>query len=77
MSEEIASGTAQILNSIEQTSSAIENVSTTAQQSASSSDGILNSVDETSYAIEEVAKSAQIQAELAEELNKLVQKFKI
>ncbi|WP_411682854.1 methyl-accepting chemotaxis protein [Clostridium thailandense] len=59
MSEEIASGTTQILNSIEQTSSAIENVSTTAQQSASNSEGILNSVDETSYAIEEVAKSAQ------------------
>jgi methyl-accepting chemotaxis protein len=77
MSEEIASGTTQILNSIEQTSSAIENVSTTAQQSASSSEGILNSVDETSYAIEEVAKSAQRQAELAEELTSLVQKFKI
>lgn len=77
MSEEIASGTAHILNSIEQTSSSIENVSTTAQQSASSSEGILNSVDETSYAIEEVAKSAQRQAELAEELNSLVQKFKI
>jgi Methyl-accepting chemotaxis protein len=77
MSEEIASGTAQILNSIEQTSSAIENVSTTAQQSASSSEGILNSVDITSVAIEGVAKSAQRQAELAEELNSLVQKFKI
>lgn len=77
MSEEIASGTAHILSSIEQTSLAVENVSTTAEQSASSSEGILNSVDETSYAIEEVAKSAQIQAELAEELNKLVQKFKI
>lgn len=77
MSEEIASGTTQILNSIEQTSSAIENVSTTAQQSASSSEGILNSVDITSVAIEGVAKSAQRQAELAEKLNSLVQKFKI
>ncbi|MBP2031729.1 methyl-accepting chemotaxis protein [Clostridium algifaecis] len=77
MSEEISSGTLQIVNSIEQTSSAIENVSTTAEQSASSSEGILNSVSETSYAIEEVSKSAQRQAELAEELNSLVQKFKI
>ena len=77
MSEEIASGTAHILSSIEQTSLAVENVSTTAEQSASSSEGILNSVDETSYAIEEVAKSAQRQAELAEELNSLVQTFKI
>ncbi|OAA90584.1 methyl-accepting chemotaxis protein [Clostridium ljungdahlii] len=77
MSEEIASGTTHILSSIEQTSLAVENVSTTAEQSASSSEGILNSVDETSYAIEEAAKSAQRQAELAEELNSLVQKFKI
>lgn len=77
MSEEIASGTTQILNSIEQTSSAVENVSFTAQKSASSSEGILNRVDETSTAIEEVAKSAQKQAQLAEKLNSLVKKFKI
>ncbi|WP_411682329.1 methyl-accepting chemotaxis protein [Clostridium thailandense] len=77
MSKEIANGTVQILNSIEQTRTAIENVSRTSEQSASSSDGILNSVDETSYAIEEVAKSAQRQSKLAEELNGLVHKFKI
>ncbi|MBV7275624.1 methyl-accepting chemotaxis protein [Clostridium sp. PL3] len=77
MSKETANGTIQILNSIEQTRTAIENVSRTAEQSASSSDGILNSVDETSYAIEEVAKSAQRQSKLAEELNSLVHKFKI
>lgn len=77
MSEEIATGTTQILNSIEQTSSAVENVSFTAQKSASSSEGILNSVDETSTAVEEVAKSAQKQAQLAEKLNSLVQKFNI
>ena len=77
MSEEIASGTNQILSSIEQASMAIETVSTTAQQSAESSEGILSSVDETTIAIQEVAKSAQRQAELSEELNSLIQKFKI
>ena len=77
MSEEIASGTTQILSAIEQTSLAIETVSTTAEQSAQSSEGILNSVDETTIAIKEVAKSAQRQAELSEELNTLIQRFKI
>lgn len=77
MSEEIANGTTQILSAIEQTSLAIETVATTAQQSAISSEGILNSVDETTIAIQKVGKSAQRQAELADELNSLIQKFKI
>ncbi|MCE5220538.1 MAG: methyl-accepting chemotaxis protein [Clostridium sp.] len=77
MSKEIANGTTQILHSIEQTSVAIETVSTTAQQSAESSEGILNSVDETTIATQEVASSAQRQTQLSEELNSLVQKFKI
>lgn len=77
MSEEIASGTNQILSAIEQTSLSIETVSTTAEHSATSSEGILNSVDETTIAIHEVARSAQRQAELSDELNTLVQKFKI
>ena len=77
MSKEIANSTNQILNSIEQTSSAIETVSTTAQQSAESTEGILNRVDETTIATQEVASSSRRQAELSEELNLLVQKFKI
>ena len=77
MSAEIAHGSSMILNSIEQTSAAIETVSLTAQRSASSSEGILSSVNKTTLAIEEVAKSAQKQSELAEELNRLTQKFKI
>lgn len=77
MSEEIASGTNQILSAIEQTSLAIETVSTTAGQSATSSEGILTRVGETTIAIKEVAMSAQRQAELSDELNTLIQKFKI
>lgn len=77
MSKEIANGATQILNSIEQASSAIETVSNTAQQSAESSEGILNRVDETTIATQEVASSARRQAELSEELNSLVEKFKI
>lgn len=77
MSEEIANGTTQILNSIEQNSMAIGSVSFTAKQSAERSEGILDSVDKTTIVTKEVAKSAQRQAELSEELNSLIQKFKI
>ncbi|MCJ7689949.1 MAG: methyl-accepting chemotaxis protein [Clostridiaceae bacterium] len=77
MSEEIASGTTQILSAIEQTSLAIEIVSTTAEQSATSSEGILDSVNDTTIAIQAVAREAQRQAELSDGLNTLVQKFKI
>lgn len=77
MSEDIANNTKQILDSIEHTSIAIESVSSTTQESASSTEGILNSVEETTVAIEEVTESAKKQADLVEELNSLIQKFKI
>lgn len=77
MSEEISIGTNQILNSIGQTSTAIETVSSTAQHSALNTEGILTSVDDTTTAIDEVFKSAEIQAKLSKELNSLIQKFKI
>jgi methyl-accepting chemotaxis protein len=50
---------------------------TTAEQSAESSEGILNSVDETTIATQEVASSARRRAQLSEELNSLVRRFKI
>jgi len=77
MSAEIAHGSTLILGAIVQTSSAIETVTLTAQHTASSSEGILCNVDDTSQAIAEVLKSAKQQSELAEELNTLIQKFKI
>lgn len=68
-----------IQSSIEQTSSAIENVSATAQQTSANSEGILNSINGTTIAVEEeeVSKAAQEQLLLAAEPNKLIQKFKI
>lgn len=77
MSDEIASATKIISESIEQVSSAIQSVSATAEESASSSEGILTSVGETTIAIEQVAKTTQEQAELVEQLNDVVKKFKI
>lgn len=77
MSEEIATSSKQMNEVIEQVNSAIQSVSTTAEESASGSEGVLSGINEISMAVNEVAKSAQSQAELAERLNNMVQKFKI
>lgn len=77
MADEIASSTKMMSESIEQVSGAIQSVSATAEETASGSEEILGSVNETTFAIEEIAKTAQGQSELAEQLNNMVQKFKI
>lgn len=77
LSNETAASTKIMAESIEQISSAIKSVSATAEECASSSDGILSSVNETAFAMEQIAKSAQEQSELAEQLNNMVQRFKI
>lgn len=77
MTLEIASATNQMSEIIEQVNGAIQAVTANAQESASSSEEILASINETAIAMEEVAKSAQSQAELAEKLNNMVQRFKI
>lgn len=56
---------------------AIETVSATAEESAASSEEILASVDESTMAIQEVTKTSQNQAQLAERLNGMIQKFKL
>lgn len=77
MSDEIAASTKMMSESAEQVSSAIQSVSATSKESASSSEEILESINETTLALEQVAQSAQDQAELAEQLNKIVQRFKL
>lgn len=77
MAEEISSASATMAETIAQVSTAIQNVSATAQQSASSSEGILTSITETTIAVDDVARLAQNQAELADKLNNVIKKFKI
>lgn len=77
MSNNIASSAEFMLSSIDNVSVAIQSVSTAAQQSAASSQDILNNINDATMGIDEVSKSTQSQAELAEKLNLLVQKFKI
>lgn len=77
ISEDISSASKSMTETINQVSGAIENVSITTQETASNTDEILNGIGESTIAMEEVAKSAQSQAESAEQLNKLIQRFKI
>lgn len=77
MSKEISTAASSMSEVIEQVGSAIQTVSATAQESAAGTEEILASVNETTVAIEGVAQSAQSQAELAEKLNAMTQRFKI
>jgi methyl-accepting chemotaxis protein len=77
MSEDIASAATQISETINQVSSGIQNVSAVSEESVSSSEEISNSINEITMAVDEVSKSAQAQAELAQNLNNMIQKFKV
>jgi methyl-accepting chemotaxis protein len=75
--EEFAASTEEVTASIEQVNKAIESVTVSIQQATSGAQEISSSMTETSTAVGEVAKAAQNQTELAEQLNILVQKFKL
>lgn len=77
MSEEIASMSEQLTATVDQVSQAVQNMSTISQKSSDHAVTIKGSIDETTKAIEQIAMTAQSQAELAQNLNELVLKFKI
>jgi len=77
MSDEIAASTKMMSESVDKVSSAIKSVSATSDESASSSEEILGSINESTLALEQVATASEEQAELAEKLNKIVQRFKV
>ncbi|MFZ5969053.1 MAG: methyl-accepting chemotaxis protein [Bacillota bacterium] len=66
-----------IAATIEQVSAAIESVSATSEETTASSQEISSNVSQVTEAVEEVAKVSQVQAELAEKLNSMIQKFKV
>lgn len=74
---EISKSSNQMNELVEQISYAVQNVSETAEESAASSEDISNSVNEVTLAVNDVAKSAQSQAELAQKLINMVEKFKL
>jgi len=75
--ENFASTSAQMLASIEQVNNAIQTVSASVQETTSSSQEIAKNMGEMANAMDHVAKVAQIQAEHAQNLNSMVDKFKI
>ena len=72
-----ASSSKQIDYVVMQVSDSIQNVFGVAQESEISTEEILSNVNEITFAIADVAKSSQSQTELSQELNKMIQKFKI
>ncbi|AKN31417.1 chemotaxis protein [Clostridium carboxidivorans P7] len=77
MAEDISASSKQMNEVIDQISDAMQSVSATAEESAASSEEISKSVNEVTFAISDIAKSAQCQAELAQRLTDMVQKFKL
>jgi len=77
MSEEIAAMTENVTSTVDQVSLAIQNVAETTQKTSEHAVTIKDSLDKTTEAIGQISLTAQGQAELAESLNSIVNKFKI
>jgi methyl-accepting chemotaxis protein len=77
MSEEIASMSEELTATVDQVSQAVQGMSSISQRSSDHAETIKGSIDETTKAIEQIALTAQNQAELAQNLNEIVLKFKI
>ncbi|GAA0079196.1 methyl-accepting chemotaxis protein [Clostridium sp. CTA-5] len=77
MSDEFAIMSKEITNTVGQVSKAIEDMSQASQKSNEEAVIIKESMDEVTNSIKQVAVTAQGQAELAQKLNGIVQKFKI
>ena len=77
MSNEIATTSQSILESISEVSSSIMNVSATTEQTATGSENVLNNVTTATDSIREVASAVQTQAEMAEKLSNMAQRFKV
>ena len=76
-SKKIAESSGQVSESMYQIGLAVETNSSTAEESAASSQNILHSIEETTTAIEEIGKAAYSQAEAAERLVHVIEKFKL
>ncbi|MBM7871374.1 methyl-accepting chemotaxis protein [Clostridium pascui] len=77
MSEEIAAMAEEITATVEQVSEAVLNMAQASQKSSAEAETIKISMDENTKAVEQVAITAQSQAELAQRLNEIVQRFRI
>lgn len=77
ISREIDSASKHMKQLVSKVNDAIQGVASTAEESSSGSQEISSSINEVTKAIEDVSSSSQSQAELAERLTYMVNKFKI
>ncbi|MDK2830080.1 MAG: methyl-accepting chemotaxis protein [Clostridium butyricum] len=77
MSEEIAAMSEEVTATVGQVSEAIQNMAEATQKSSGHAEAIKENMNETTQGLEQVALTSQSQAELAQKLNEIVQKFKI
>ncbi|BAH07563.1 methyl-accepting chemotaxis protein [Clostridium kluyveri] len=77
MSEDIASMSEELAATINQVSDAVQNMASTAQKSSESIEMIRDRINGTTREMEQVALTAQSQSEVTQNLNQIVQKFKI
>lgn len=74
---DIAANAETIMHSVQESTRAAETVSKNTQEASYNSQGISSNMDEMVSAVEETATVAEKQAQLAEALNMLVNKFKV
>ncbi|WP_040213321.1 methyl-accepting chemotaxis protein [Clostridium polynesiense] len=77
LSQNMAAMSQELNASAEQISGVIENIAENMQDTTNNSEDILSNIEDTSKAVSQVALTAQHQVEIAENLNRLVQVFKI
>lgn len=77
MSEGIAAMSEEIAATMQEVTKLVERMMNNAIASSNSSETIKGAISEATIGIEEVSKSAMVQAEKANELNKMIKNFKI
>lgn len=77
MSQDLAAMSEELTATIGQVSGATQSMANNAQSSAADTKSIEDSINECSQAIEQVSETAQSQAGLAQDLNELIQRFRI
>jgi methyl-accepting chemotaxis protein len=77
MSDEIAAMSEEVTATVGQVSDAVQNMAGATHKSSEQAETIKESMNETTQGLEQVALTAQSQAELAQKLTEIVQRFRI
>jgi methyl-accepting chemotaxis protein len=77
ISEQISGVTKSIAETMEQVSGSIQNISSIAEETAASSDEIVNSIGQAVTSVNQMSDLSKKSQNIAQDLNELVEKFKI